>query len=113
MKAKLGGELLPTKAIKRMLVRTEDGFKGSTRDRPPYGDSGDLVEELVAEPIPSELEQGTHAVHDFAKEEHGSIEQRVFDVSSKARGALGRVHGRDSGVLAIGESTHSFLNYSN
>ena len=113
MKAEPGGELLPPKAIRRMFVRTEDGFKGGARDRTPYGDPGDLVEELVAAAIPSELEKGTHAVHDFAKEEHGSIEQRVFDVSSKARGALGRVHGRDSGVLAIGESTHSFLNYSN
>ena len=112
MKADLGGKLLPPKAVKRMFVRTEDGFKGGARHRAPDRDPGDLIEELVAKPIPSELEKGPHAGHDFAKEEKGSIKQRVFDPSSKASGALGRVHGGDGGVLTIGESTHSFLNYS-
>ena len=96
-----------------MFVRTEDGFKGGARHGAPDGDPGDLVEKLVAESVPSELEKGTHARHDFAQEEHGSVKQRVFDPSSEARGAFGGVHGRNSGALTIGESTHSLFNYSN
>ena len=113
MKANLGGKLLQPKAVKIMFVRTENGFKGGARHRAPDGDPGDLVKELVAESIPSKLEKGPHAGHDFAKEENGSIKQRVFDPSSKASGAPGRAHGRNSRVLTIGESTHSLLNYSN
>ena len=113
MESKLGRKLLPPKAVKSMFVRTEDGFKGGARHGAPDGDSGDLVEELVAESVPSELEKGPHAYHDFGKEENGSVKQRVFDPSSKASGALGRVHGRNNRVLTIGESTHGLLNYSN
>ena len=113
MKANLGGKLLPPKAAKSIFVRTEDGFKGGTRHGAPDGGSGDLVKELVAESVPSELEKGPHAYHDFAKEENGSIKQRVFDPSSKASGAPGRAHGRNSRVLTIGESTCGLLNYFN
>ena len=113
MKADLGGKLLPPKTVKGMFVRTEDGLKGGARHRAPDRDPGDFIEELVAKPIPSELEKGPHARYDFTKEEDGTIKQRVFDPSSEARGALGGVHGRNSGVLTIGEGTHSFLNYSN
>ena len=108
----MGGKLLPPKTVKGMFVRTEDGFKGGARHRAPDRDPGDLIEELVAKPIPSELEKGPHARHDFTEEKDGTIKQRVFDPSSEAGGALGGVHGRNSRVLTIGKSTHCFFYYS-